>query len=330
MGGPSSEHEVSLQSGEQVLLNLNKNKYTAEPVLIDKRGMWLFKKFSHLLPEPQAALFLQREKYDLAFLALHGEYGEDGKVQRLLKAAGLPFTGSGVLASALAMNKFLSLQILKSRGLVVPPQVHFSKSEWNKNSGKIIGAILGFLGLPAVVKPNNRGSSVGVKIVKAGNNPPREIRSAVEEVLSFSPDLVVQKYIGGREFTCAILDIEGRATSLAPTEIIPRSADFFDYKEKYSEAGADEITPPQNLSNEILAEIQYAALVAHEALGCKHMSRADMILSKNDGKLYILELNTIPGMTATSLLPKAAKVAGIDYSRMLDYIIEASLLNHET
>src|SRR3989344_2779907 len=328
MGGPSSEHEVSLASGRMVFKHLDKKKFAAEPVFIDKRGAWLFKgKKSEPMPEPQALLYLRRNKIDLAFLAMHGEYGEDGTIQSLLAAAGVPHTGSNALCSALAMNKYLSLRALGEAGLAIPRNMIFNSREWNRNRGKIMAQIFGVVGLPAVIKPNRRGSSVGVHIVKAEvPNQPETLRKAVDATLAFDHEALAQKCITGREFTCGVVDMCGQSVALPPTEIILTKSGFFDYAEKYSKSGAREVTPPENLDEETSYHLRYNALRAHRVLGCSGVSRTDMILGVEDGKIYVLEVNTIPGMTETSLLPKAAKAAGMDFPVLLEHIIESATI----
>lgn len=323
MGGPSAEHEVSLASGKMVLKNLDAKKYSVEPVLIDKRGYWLFKgKKTQPLSEPEAALQLRHKKIGLAFLALHGEYGEDGTIQGLLSAAGIPFTGSGSLSSALAMNKSFSLRLLHDRGLAVPDFITVNSLDWHKRPRELISVIINSIGLPAVVKPNARGSSIGVSLVKEIGDIEKSLIKAVDFAFGFDRDVMVQRFIAGREITCGVLDIGGKLTALQPTEIIPVKGEIFDYRSKYTKNWAHEITPPRNMRKQSVAAIQNTALEVHKILGCSGMSRTDMIAG-DDGVLYVLELNTIPGLTENSLLPKAAKASGIPFSKMLDHIIES-------
>lgn len=285
IGGPSAEHEVSLKTGKMIVANLDRTKYRAKPIVISKAGKW-----------PIAIMQLKRN-FDLVFIAMHGEYGEDGQVQALLEKARIPFTGSGSRASALGMDKIAAAEAFKKAGLLVP------------------GAPTA---LPIVVKPADRGSSVGVSIVRAMADLPEAIANA----LRYSKRLLVQQFIAGRELTCGILEIKGVPTPLPPTEIIPVDAPFFDFAAKYTKGGSREITPP-NLPAETITEVQRAALAAHRAIGARGMSRTDMILAPT-GELFVLEINTIPGMTATSLLPQAAAAAGITFPQLLDHIIAAA------
>lgn len=338
MGGPSAEHEVSLETGGVVLDTLDKSKYNALPVTITKNGGWILparaeglivkkrnkqSKEKSLVPlENKNALDkLANEKAaDVVFIAMHGTYGEDGTIQGLLDAAGIPYTGSGVLASALAMDKVRSSKLLAHHRIDVPKFLSFSKTEWFKNGSGIAISVKKKIGLPCVIKPSNCGSSIGITIVKK----PNQLSEAIELASQYSPSIIAQEYIAGCEVTCAVLD-EGTGKNplaLPPTEIIPKGSKFFDYYAKYTAGASEEITPP-HLPKATINKIQQTALKTHQIIGCSGMSRTDMILS--NGKIYVLELNTIPGMTQTSLLPQAASAAGIPFPELLDKIINAAL-----
>lgn len=308
-GGPSSEYAISLESGKMVFSALDRKKYNCETVTIRKDNKWRFD--DSQIYAPGAALAkIERRKFDIAFLALHGAFGEDGQIQTLLESIGLPYTGSKPEASALAMNKAVSCLIFKHNGLEVPSFLHITSVKKPELNKKIF---------PAVIKPCHGGSSVRVSIVKNFN----EAWDATKKILDAGDSAIVQQMISGREFTCGILeDVHGNPRALPPTEIIPIKGKFFDYKAKYAIRGSREITPPK-ISDALLKKIQNAALRAHTALGCSGMSRSDFIY--DDKKLYILETNTIPGMTQTSLLPQEARVAGISFSDMLDRIIQSAL-----
>jgi D-alanine-D-alanine ligase len=301
MGGPSSEHEVSLSSGKTVAKTLDRKKYEVFPVLIDKRGEW------------GTDAKRLKDLADLAFIAMHGEYGEDGTIQGLLEEIGLPYTGSDPRSSALGMNKVLSERVFRTAGLNTPESLliqHF---------GDLESLRIDF-DWPVVVKPADKGSSVGVSIV----NNPDEIYSALEQAFAFSRNVMIQEFIRGRELTCGVIDDGlGVARALAPTEIIPKTASFFDYDAKYTSGATEEITPAR-LPIDFIQLVQKTALAAHKAIGASGFSRTDMILSPY-GKLYILEINTIPGMTPTSLLPQEAYACGLDFSEFLDNVIQAAL-----
>lgn len=303
VGGPSSEHDVSLASGRVVYANLDKERYEIVPVLISRAGEW---------PVDPAHL---KHMADIAFVAMHGEYGEDGVVQEMLKDAGIPYTGSDHMASALAMNKILSRRLFKAHGINVPESrvlEHYEsfREDWSD------------IPLPAVVKPADRGSSVGVSIARTAD----EVKLALERALSYSKRALIEEYISGREITCGVLDDGmGRAFPLPVTEIVPRSG-LFDYNAKYTKGAADEITPAR-LPRRESGLAQAVALRAHELVGASGFSRTDMILGEN-GNLYVLEINTIPGLTENSLLPQAALAHGMTLGELFDRIIEAAFVKH--
>ena len=291
MGGPSAEHEISLKTGEMVLKNLNPEKYEAQPIVIDKEGSW---------PLDPARF---KNSFDVAFLAMHGEYGEDGTVQKILEKMKMPYTGSNSKASHLGMDKEQSLKIFQKKGLAVADFVTDLK-KMNK------------VGLPMVIKPLDRGSSVGISIVHNFS----EVVPAVKEARKYSNKVMAQKYIKGREFTCGVINMGKNTVPLLPTEIIPIERAFFDYHAKYTPGSSKEITPPR-LSRKKVEELQNLALQAHKAIGARGLSRTDFILGQ-DGNFYVLEINTLPGMTETSLLPQAAQAVGISFPELLDIIIE--------
>lgn len=307
-GGPSSEHEVSLESGRKVREAL-RDTYEVTDVLIDREGRWS-------IPPSDLSSFA-----DCAFIALHGRYGEDGAVQRELERHGIPYTGSDPLASALGMNKFLSLRVFREAGMHVPHTRLVTSAAWRKNPVGMIEEVVRYFHAPVVVKPNREGSSVGVSIVKNT----KELASALGDCFSFSRDVLVQEYIEGREFTCGVLDHGWgeSAYALLPTEIIPRVSHFFDYRAKYEVGGSLEITPPENLPKERIKEIRDAARRAHWLIGASGFSRTDVIMDKK-GMIYVIEINTIPGLTGESLLPKAAAESGISFSDLVRRIVQAA------
>ncbi len=309
MGGPSPEHEVSLKSGENVLRHLDPEKFEGFEFVISRTGEW---------PLTGEAL---RAQADLAFIAMHGAYGEDGTVQHLLEIISMPHTGSSAASSALGMNKFISLRHLADHGLTVPRTLLFHRLEWQLDRVAVLHKIKLYLEKPWIVKPNRGGSSIGVRIAQT----PDELFHALEEGFAGNADLIMEPFIAGREYTCAVLDsgLPGAAFALPPTEIVPRKGSFFDYEEKYSPTGAQEITPAR-LPQSYLTAIQRIALQAHRALGCRGFSRTDMILGK-DRRFYVLEVNTIPGLTEGSLLPKSAAAYGLPMEKVLEIVIEAAL-----
>lgn len=309
-GGPSSEHEVSLKSGARVADALRKRSYEVTDVPVDKKGEW------SIAPERVRAFA------DCAFIALHGTYGEDGTVQGILEAHRIPYTGSDALSSALGMNKFLSLRLFRTGGLRVPDTLIVSANEWRKDGRRIVRDIVGRFPFPLVVKPNRDGSSVGVSIVRSA----RALPDALAAVFAFSREALAEEFVQGREITCGVLDrgIEGSAFPLLPTEIIPVKGEFFDYRAKYEVGGSLEVTPPEGIGPAALARLRKTALAAHALIRARGFSRTDMILSPS-GEIYVLEINTVPGLTDESLLPKAALANGIEFPDLAEMIVSAAL-----
>jgi len=297
-GGASSEREVSLDSGDQVYEALNKAKY-------DIRRYDPTTDLVRLVNDAPGI--------DAALIILHGAFGEDGTVQGLLDLLGIPYQGSGVLGSAVAMNKLAAKQLYEQAGLPIPAYVVSRRSE-----GIDPEAVLNRLGLPLVVKPVVGGSSVGITIVRHAEM----LRKAVEAGWEHDPAVLIETFIPGIEITGGVIGNEA-LEALPLIEIIPdKSREFFDYTAKYTPGVSEEICPAR-IDPELTAEAQRLALQAHRTLFCRGYSRTDMMLRGRD--IFILETNTIPGMTATSLLPRAARTAGYSFGRLLDRLIELSL-----
>ncbi len=314
MGGPSSEREISLVTGKAVFDNLDRKKYLPSVVEMGKDGsFWLGKKRKLDLQNKDRKLF------DIIFIALHGSPGEDGGIQGMLESLNIRYTGPGVLASALAMNKVFSAQIFFANGLPYPEFIHFKKDGWKREGEKIMQDIIEKIKFPVVIKPVDQGSAVGVNIVKSKE----ELKKVIDKTIKSFPWLMAQKFIAGKEATCGVLEKDGIIQALPPTHILPNLGEFYDYKSKYKAGGSTHICPA-DFDDKINLEIQKLAIQAHKSLDCKGMSRTDIFVG-DDKNLYILETNTIPGMTSTSLLPEAAAKAGISFPQMLDCIIMASL-----
>ena len=289
MGGPSTEREISLESGKAVYESLNHAGLNVAALDIKTDGK-----------EENIGL-IKSQKIDLAFIALHGRFGEDGQIQEILDTLKVPYTGSGALASRLAMDKIASRKIFAASGLHVPRYKTEDKLSYNANWRTQHNDFT----LPLVVKPAGHGSSIGLSVVDREGY----LDKSVDLAFSFDERIIIEEYIRGREVTVGILD----ELALPVIEIIPKKR-FFDYEAKY-QAGMTDYVVPAELEDEIAQNIQEAALSAHKLLGCYGCSRVDMILS-SDNIPFVLEVNTIPGLTVTSLLPKAAKVAGIDFSQL--------------
>jgi D-alanine-D-alanine ligase len=297
-GGKSAEREVSLKSGDQVYKALDKDKY-------DIRR---YDPASDL-----AQLVLDAPQLDVALIIMHGRGGEDGTVQGLLELLGVPYQGSGVLASALGMNKELSKTLYQLAGLKVPRALAFTQ-QVTPSSEEIEAT----LGLPVVIKPVNEGSSIGVSIARTQE----ELAAGLKAAFAYDYRVLVEEFIAGIEVTGGVLG-NNSPQALPLVEIVPSSDYiFFDYEAKYKPGATTEICPA-HLSPELTQAAQQSALAAHQALGCRGYSRTDMRL--RDGQIYVLETNTIPGMTATSLFPQAAQAAGLEFPVLLDTLIKLAL-----
>ena len=297
-GGISSERDVSIASGNQVYEVLDRDKY--EVIRYDPKTD---------LPK----LVADAAGIDAALIILHGPYGEDGTVQGLLDLLDIPYQGSGVLGSAIGMNKLVSKQLYKNAGIPVAPDMTFKSIDMIETR-----AVVDQLGMPLVIKPVTSGSSIGLSIVKSED----ALNDALEKAFAEDHEVMIESYIKGVELTGGVIGNE-ELQALPIVEIIPgKEFDFFDYTAKYTPGATEEICPART-DEATTQKAQSYAKMAHRALCCKGYSRTDMILA--DGQIYVLETNTIPGMTPTSLLPQAAEVAGIDFSRLLDKLIEFSL-----
>lgn len=346
MGGQTAEHEISLGTGRVIVNALDKSEYNVKPVVITKTGKWLVPRgYIHQIDGSEerfeiadiqrpgivptnAGTALDKaveEKVDVVFIAMHGPLGEDGTVQGLLELADIPYTGSGVLASSVAMNKVISRQLFQHNGLNVPRSLVFTIWEWNKDPSAVVSKAKDELGFPCVLKPMELGSSVGITIAKTEE----EFQIAFQDVLRYSNEVLVEEFLEGPEVTCAVLGAAGgeEPIPLVPTQIVPVTSRFFDYKAKYTPGATEEITPPRDVKGEMLTQIQETAVRAHKILGCGGMSRTDMII--RDGTLYVLELNTIPGMTEVSLYPQAARAAGIEFPELLSRLIRIAIETHK-
>ena len=313
MGGPSSEHEVSLATGQNILESLDRSKYESLAVKIAKTGNW----FLNGKPTTADKVF---QACDVVFNALHGYYGEDGKVQALLDHNEVRYTGSGVAASALAMDKFHSRELFKLAGFNVPKTLKLLKGE--NYSARLQFFINKITKLPVVVKPCSNGSSVGVAIVEEVSG----LNKAIAAAFKLDREVLVEEFIKGRELTCGVLDNFGgeNFAALPVTEIIPvKNHKFFNYQAKYKIGHANELTPAP-LDDTLYKKAQDLVVKAHQVLGCKGYSRTDMMLKNGNGTIYVLETNTLPGLTKNSLLPKAAVQAGLSFSQLLEHIISNS------
>jgi D-alanine-D-alanine ligase len=335
MGGPSVEHEISLCSGLEVMTNIDKNTYTIRAVVVSRNKEFFFcdpgtrpltaedlknpassgRFKGPFAPSASAELW---EKCDAAFLALHGSFGEDGVIQGYLESIGVPYTGSGVCASAVAMDKIVSKFIYINSGLAVPAWSVYGRAYPDTT----IENIAKKHGFPCFVKCPQSGSS---RLMDRARDL-KSLKNIIAELSPHADRLLIETAVTGVEFSCGILEKSGgELIALPPIEIRPNQTGqdgFFDYTAKYSSGTSEEIVPAPRPAP-LLERIKAAALVAHNALGCSGVSRTDMIYT--DGTLFVLETNTLPGMTSNSLLPKEFCAAGGTYSGLLDTMIRTAL-----
>ncbi|MGC4000608.1 MAG: D-alanine--D-alanine ligase [Anaeromyxobacter sp.] len=293
-GGRSTEREVSLKTGAACAEALRTRGLDVALVDVDL----------------DVAARLREVGADVAFIALHGRFGEDGCIQGLLEAMGIPYTGSGVLASSMGMDKVVCKALFRSLGLVVTDQLVLPR----ERAAAVTVADLAF-GLPCVVKPSGEGSSVGVHLVQDA----AALGAACQDAARFKGDVIIERYVKGKEIQVAVLD--GRA--LGAIEVVPANA-FYDYAAKYT-AGTTQYFYPARISEAHTRVVMEAAEVAHRGLGCAGVTRTDFILTE-DGTPYILEVNTLPGMTATSLVPKIAAGNGIPFPELCERLLDSAAL----
>lgn len=335
MGGISSERDISLSTGRQILESLDSAKYDAfgvdaallpgssrnvlrgadEEIATVAEARDALVKSNRLVPMGHIITADSGLRPDVVFIALHGKFGEDGTIQGLLDLLGIPYTGSGVLASALAMDKSMTKKVLAADGIPVPESVDFTvdMGGWDKAD---VAKRVARIGYPVMVKPSRQGSTIGMTKV----NVPEALNSAIEEAAAYDEQIIVEKYVAGAELTVGVIG-NNQPIALPVIEIVP-AHEFYDYESKYAPGGSEHIIPAR-ISPAQTAQAQDIALRAFRALGCRGMARVDLIIG-SDG-MCVLEVNTIPGMTPTSLLPEAAKAAGIPFGRLLDMLIEFAL-----
>lgn len=298
MGGLSKEREISLKSGQAILDALLLKGYDGVAIDVDRN----------------IDAQLQEKGIEVAFLALHGRYGEDGSIQGLLEIRAIPYTGSSVLASALALDKYLTKEVVRGQGIRVPEHHFFSSLQddihafLEKNSWEF----------PLIVKPNREGSTIGIRKVEDLG----ELKAAILAAAQLDSRVLVESFIPGREMTVGVLGQE----ALPVLEVVPKKG-FYDYEAKYT-PGATEYFCPADISPELTERLQADSLKICEQLGCEGIARTDFILS-DEGIPYFLEVNTLPGMTGTSLVPKAAKVAGISFEDLVEKILVSARLKIE-
>ncbi len=351
-GGRSGEHEVSLLSAQSVMEALDREKYDVIPIGITKNGRWLTgdvvaaltegKQAFHaaLLPDPQASSLMRLNEdaansgltetdhstsihLDVLLPILHGTYGEDGTVQGLLELAGLPYVGAGVVGSAVGMDKAIFKHVMAANGLPVLPWQLVIKREWERNETAVLDQIETALSYPVFTKPANLGSSVGISKCRSR----AELKAGIDEAARFDRRIVVEQGVNVRELEVAVMGNEAPIASVVG-EIRPRR-DFYDYTAKYlAEPTSDEYSEliiPAHLDDDAAETVRQLALQAYKAIDCAGLGRVDLLLDTDTSKLYLNEINTIPGFTRISMYPKLWEATGISYSELLDRLIDLAL-----
>ena len=301
-GGKSAERKISLKTGQAI--------YDA----LKGQGVDVIKL------DPQNDEFynnLITAEADVAFIALHGRYGEDGTIQGLLEMEGIPYTGSGVLASAMAINKIISKKIFRQEGILTPKFKVLNKGEWESGSKVSIKKLIDKFGLPIVVKPVLEGSSLGLSIVKKEE----DLITAINEAFKYDTEVLIEEYIDGKEITVGILGND-EPMVLPIIEIKPKEG-VYNFEAKYTK-GMTEFIIPAQLKDDLYNQARKMSYRAYQALKCSGMARVDLMVAEDD-KPYVLEVNTIPGMTETSLLPQAAQAADISFEELVIKILEYAL-----
>jgi D-alanine-D-alanine ligase len=318
-GGPSSEHEVSIKSFNNIYENIEnskiKNDLNLIVVYISKKGDWQVKKsigkFSKGISLLNILKYLRQNDF-LIWPIMHGEYGEDGVFQKICEKNKLRYIGSDAAVSKTAINKILTQNILEKSGIKCPKSILLNTKNFEVGLEKIKSNF----SFPIIFKPVDLGSSVGlVKIEKIEN-----LKKETEKYFKKFNKVLVQEFISGREFTCGVFDIKNKSKALVATEVILKNSKTFDYKTKYTVGACEEITPA-NVSSKLMNEIKNKAIKVHQLVGCRDISRTDMILDKN-GKLIVLEINTLPGMTKTSFIPQQLSYKGISIEKFIRIILK--------
>ena len=312
-GGRSGEHEISLRSAESIIGAMDPAKYEVQRILITQEGRWEPRAIS---PDPAG-----NPGIDVVFPVLHGTFGEDGTVQGLLELADLPYVGAGVLASAVSMDKEIMKRLCSEHGLPVAEYCTLHREDLQGKDDSL-DRICSRLPFPMFVKPANLGSSVGISKVKTRH----ELKMALEFAARFDRKILVERGIAGREFECSVLGNQSPAAAI-PCEVLP-SREFYDYEDKYI-LGTSRTVLPADLTPDQTKEIQRLAVACYEAVECEGMARVDFLMEAATGKLFVNEINTIPGFTSISMYPKMWEAAGLPYAKLIDRLIELALERHK-
>ena len=354
-GGRSGEHEVSIRSAESVIQAIDRKRFDVLPIAITKEGKWLPPQDSVALlstsvqksivpPESKGDVALlgdpshkglisletnnagdAREQIDVIFPVLHGTFGEDGTLQGLLEMADIPYVGCGVLASACGMDKITMKALFVQAGLPICKHAWFLRSQWRQDPAKVRRKVIRDIGLPCFVKPANLGSSVGVSRAIDNNS----LTKAIDLAAEYDRKIIVEEEIVAREIECAVLGNDEPKASLPGEYVIhDEAARFLDYTEKYSSTGHVSFVVPAPLSKAMTERIQRMAVRAFQSVDGAGLARVDFFLARDDGRLLINELNTLPGLTEVSGYPKMWEASGMKFSRVLEELIELAFERH--
>lgn len=335
LGGMSSEKEVSLNSGRNVYDNLDRERYEPIPIFMDAEGrLWIIPWqlvsqntttdiSDHLAGDARRIPYEGlRNEIDFAFISLHGKYGDDGCIQGLLEILGIPYTGPGVLASALGMDKEAQQKILKAAGIDVPESMAVGEEEWSRDRKGVGERIAEAFAVPFVVKPIREGSSMGVTIVR----DPEMLDDAMAAAFEWDRAVLVEEYLAGTEFSCIVLEKENGPEILGVTEIHPQS-DFYSYDDKYMPGRCSKFTPPRNIPADVVDRIKANVIEAFETLGFRSYGRIDGFVL-DDGRVLITDPNSSSGMAPSSFFFEQAAEAGMLPSMILAELIDASVRIH--
>jgi len=336
LGGMSSEREVSLNSGRNVYDNLDRDTYEPVPIFMDATGrLWVIpwqlisqnttKDIAERLEKEARRISYEglKNEIDFAFISLHGKFGEDGCLQGLMELLGIPYTGAGVLASALGMDKHIQQKILQAEGLGVPRSILVPEREWLEDPQKITGEITDVIGFPCFAKPPREGSSIGVTLVRNAAT----LAAGITEAMKWDRAVLVEEFLDGTEFSTIILEEDGEYQALEVTEIYPQS-EYFTYDDKYMPGRCRKFTPPRNISAEDVEKIKQEAIRAFRALGFRSYGRIDGFYMKN-GRILITDPNSSSGMAPSSFFFEQAASAGMLPSMIISRLIENALIIHK-
>ena len=328
-GGRSVEHGVSVNSAKNILEFIDKEKFEPLAIGISKGGQWFLTKTVDkdieqgqalgLILDPDKAGFIilsnsDRIKVDIIFPVLHGTDGEDGSIQGLIKALNIPMVGTGVLGSAISMNKIIAKRLLKNAGI---PVTKFLAFHFNESKKIKFESIQKALGLPFMVKSASLGSSVGVTKVSSK----KDFKKAIDEAFRYDQELIIEEFVVGREIECAILGNAPAEASNPGEIVISKEYEFYTFDAKYVDSKAVEIKVPAELSKDVVKKIREASIQAYQALHCEDFSRVDLFLTKK-GKVYVNEINTIPGFTNSSMYPMMWKERGISFTNLISKLVD--------